>query len=94
MVASISKNPLDKKEVPRLQPLLFEAWEADGGNYMRWSIDAKTNLTAEELEGALISPTLEHLSTTEKCWTSILLRRHLDTSLQQQCIQIDDPTNL
>ena len=55
MAASISKNPLDKKEAPRLQPLLFEALEANGDNYMRWSIDAKTNLTIEELEGALIS---------------------------------------
>ena len=56
MAASTSKNPPDKKEASRLQPLLFKALEADGGNYMRWSIDAKMNLTVEELEGALIFP--------------------------------------
>ena len=73
MAASASKNPPDKKEAPRLQPLLFEALEVDSSNYMRWSIDAKMNLTAEELEGALISPTLEHLYIAEKCWVLILL---------------------
>ena len=94
MAASASKNQPDKKEAPHLQLLLFEALEADGGNYMKWSIDAKTNLTTEELEGTLIFPMPKYLSTAEKCWALVLLRRFLDTSLQQQYIQIDDLADL
>ena len=94
MAGSASKNSPNKKEAPRLQLLLFEALEVDGSSYMRWGIDAKTHLTADELEGALISPTLEHISTTAKCWALVLLRRHLDTALQQQYIQVADPANL
>ena len=61
---------------------------------MRWSIYAKTHLTAEELEGALISPTPEHISTAAKSRALILLRRHLDIALQEQYLQTDDPAEL
>ena len=80
MAASASKNPLDKKEAPCLQPLLFEALEANDNNYMKWSINAKTNLTADEFKGALIFPTPEHISIAAKCRVLVLLRTHLDAS--------------
>ena len=66
-----------------MQPLLFEALEADGSNYMEWSHDAKTYLYAEELDSALTSPTLTELSTTSKWKVLLILRRHLDTSLRK-----------
>ena len=81
MAASASKNPPDKKEAPRLQLLLFEALEADCSNYMRWSINAKTHLIADELEGTLISPTPEHILIIAKCRALLLLRRHLNALL-------------
>jgi hypothetical protein len=37
----------------RVQPLLFEALEADGSNYLEWSIDARSYLCAEELDSSL-----------------------------------------
>ena len=80
MAVSALKNPLDKKEAPRMQPLLFEALAADGNIYLQWSIDYRTNLVAEELDDALISPTLEHISITEKAWALQLLQRHMDIS--------------
>ena len=73
MATSTLKNPPDKKKAPCLQPLLFGALEADSSNYMRWSINAKMHLTAKEWDGALISPTPEHISTATKNWVLVLL---------------------
>jgi len=94
MVASTSNIPSDKKKAPRLQLLLFGALKANGNNYMRWSIDAKTHLTTEEWEGALISPTPEHISTATKSRALVLLRKHLDIAFQEQYIQIANPAEL
>jgi len=94
MDASTSKNSPEKKKAPHLQPLLFGPLEADSNNYMRWSIDTKTHMTAEGWEGTLISPIPEGISTATKSWALVLLRRHLDTALQEQYIQIDDPAEL
>ena len=94
MTASASKIPPDKKEAPRLQLLLFRALEADGSNYMEWSVDAKTHLTPNELDNALTSPMPAHQSAATKCCALVLLRRHLDDSLRQQYIQIVNPVDL
>ena len=78
----------------RMQPLLFEALEPDGRNYMEWSIDARSYLCAEELDDTLKSPTLEELPTSSKWKALLVLRRHLDASLWQQYIQVDNPYDL
>ena len=57
MAESTSKRPPDgeikKETTTRMQLLLFEALEADGNNYLEWSIDAEVYLCAEELETTL-----------------------------------------
>ena len=47
--------PKDKKDEGKLkvQSLLFEALEADGSNYLGWSIDVKTHLAAKQLGEAI-----------------------------------------
>jgi hypothetical protein len=42
-----------KEDKPKLQSLLFEVLEADGSNYMEWSIDLKTFLASEDLQGTI-----------------------------------------
>ena len=71
-----------------------EALEVDGSNYKEWSHDAKAYLCAEELDSALTSPRLTELSTASKWKALLILRRHLDTSLRQQYIQVDSPCKL
>jgi hypothetical protein len=46
--------------------LFDQALEADGNNYLEWSIDAMSYLCAEELDDTLESPTPRDLPTTSK----------------------------
>ena len=50
-----TSTPKDKKDEgkPKVQSLLFEALEADGSNYLGWSINVKTHLVAEQLRKAI-----------------------------------------
>ena len=97
MAESASKNPPDgniKKEAPRMQPLLFEALEADGSNYMEWSIDARAHLCTEELKNILEEPQCPDVPKAS-CWKGFLiLRRHIDVSLHKQYIQTTELTDL
>ena len=63
MAASTSKCLCDGNV--KMQPLLFEALEADGSNYMDWSHDLKAYLCAE-VDNALTSSTLIELLTASK----------------------------
>jgi hypothetical protein len=87
MATLATKRPPEGKA--RVQTLLFEALEADGSNYLEWSIDARSYLCAEELDGSLAAtPSADILASST--WKALLiLRRHLDISLLKQYIQVD-----
>ena len=78
----------------RIQPLLFEPLEPDGSNYLSWNIDMRTYLCAEELAITLDPEPEEEIPVPYKWQTLLLLRRHLDPSLRQQYIQVEDPAAL
>ena len=92
MAEPSSKRP--KESNTRIQPLLFEALEADGSNYLEWSINAKSYLCVEELDNTLESPIPGDLPATSKWKAFLILRRHLDIYLRQQYIQVGDPHTL
>jgi hypothetical protein len=78
----------------RVQPLLFEALEADRSNYLEWSIDARSYLCAEELDGSLAAIPPADISASSTWKALLILRRHLDISLCKQYIQVDQPNDL
>ena len=81
---------------PRIQAILFPALKGDGGNYLEWSVDTRAHLCAEELDDALKKPVANAPSLPESTkWKALLvLRRHLDSSLRRQYIQVEDPADL
>jgi hypothetical protein len=78
---------------PKVQSLLFEALEADGSNYLEWSIDFKTYLTAEELEGTINAKGKE-VTGAQQSKALLILRRYIDYSLRKQYLMIDTPQAL
>ena len=92
MATSTSK---DKKEdgKPKVQSLLFEALEADGSNYLGWSIDVKTLLMAEEL-GEAINPKAKDVPAVVQSKTLLILQRHIDYSLRNQYLLVEKPDEL
>jgi hypothetical protein len=82
MVTPATKRQKEENK-PKVQSLLFEALEADGSNYLEWSIDFKTYLTAEELEGA-INPKGKEVMGAQQSKALLILRRHIDYSLRKQ----------
>jgi hypothetical protein len=68
--------------------------EADGRNYLKWCIDVKAHLVADELEGIMNYPVLDNFTASKKSWALVFMRKHIDDSLEQQYIQIEDPTDL
>lgn len=93
-MATTSKNPLDKVEPSRLQPLLFEALKSDGSNYLKWSATVEMHMIAEEVAGAIETPNPAEVSDLEKAWTNLLLQKHLDKPLQDQYVQERNPAIL
>lgn len=88
-----------REETNRLQPLFFPALAADGMNYLEWSIDARAHLCAEELDQAMKPPEASTSTSTQlpkaSRWKALLiLRRHLDSSLRTQYLQLEDPATL
>ncbi|KAG0605124.1 hypothetical protein M758_9G033600 [Ceratodon purpureus] len=83
-----------KENNARVQPLLFEALEADLSNYPKWSTDVRSHLSAEDLDATLESATPENLPKSSRWKALILLRRHMDISLQYEYILTDNPYNL
>ena len=94
-MSSSQKEP-DGDPSPRIQAILFPALKGDGGNYLEWSVDARVHLCAEELDDALKKPVANAPSLPESTrWKALLvLRRHLDSSLRRQYIQVEDPADL
>ena len=80
----------------RIQAILFPALKGDGGNYLEWSVDSKAHLCAEELDDALKKPVANAPSLPESTkWKALLvLRRHLDSLLRRQYIQVEDLADL
>jgi hypothetical protein len=78
----------------RIQPLLFEVFEADGSNYLERNINAKSYPCAEKLDDTLESPTPEDVRATLKWKALLILKNHMDVFLIQQYIQIVDPHTL
>lgn len=78
----------------RLQPLLFHALNFDGSNFLEWINDAKAVLASEDLAEAFDSETAADLRPVHKWQALLILRRHLDTPLMQQYLQIEDPAEL
>ena len=84
-MASISTK--DRDPPAQLQALIFPVLEIDGENYLGWAIDARTHLTAEELNGAIGDPDRETQRAVEELPASIrskalqALHRHLSYSL-------------
>ena len=94
MAFSTSKSSLEKKVAKRIEPLSFPELEADGRNYLKWCIDVKAHLVADKLEGILNYPVLDNITTSKKSWALVFMRKHIDDSLEQQKLQIEDPTDL
>ena len=84
MAASTSKQPPDKET--KIQPLLFKALATNGTNYLEWSIDVKSHLSAEGLETMLNSSTLTNIPATSRWKAMVILRKYLHTSLRLQYI--------
>ena len=85
-----TSTPKDKKDEgkPKVQSLLFEALEADGSNYLGWSIDVKTHLAAEEL-GEAINPEAKDVPAYVQSKALLIVRRHIDYSLQNQYLLVE-----
>ena len=86
------KSPRESSS--RVQPLLFDALEAVGSNYMEWSIDVKAYFSSEELDDAIDDELEENFPMSSKWKALLILRRHLHTSLRQQYIQVDTSVEL
>jgi hypothetical protein len=59
-----------KRAIQGSNSFLFEILEAYGRDYLKWSIDAKSYISTEELDGILESPTPGDLPTTSK-WKAV-----------------------
>jgi hypothetical protein len=94
MASSTSKSLLEKKVAKSIQPLTFPELEADGRNYLKWCIDVKAYLVVDDLEGILNYSVPDNFTTSQKSWALVFMRKHIDDSLEQQYLQIEDPTNL
>ena len=89
-MATVTKPRLES----RLQPLSFEDLAPNGNYFLEWSNDAKTYLVAEEFDWAFNLETAAKLPFVLKWQDLLLLRWHLDTSLSQKYIHIEDPVEL
>jgi hypothetical protein len=88
--ASSSSAPSE----PRLQPLQFNPLHSDGSNFLEWLNDAKTVLSAEDLDYTLDDDPRGEIFDTYKAQALLLIKRHLDQTLRLRYIQINDPALL
>lgn len=77
-----------------LQPVVFEAFTHDGSNFLEWNNDITTYLSAKDLVGTISLEIAADLHVVCKWQTLLVIRHHLDVSLSQQYIQVQDPTEL
>jgi len=80
-------------DTPRLQPLLFPQLDATERNYLLWAKTSKAYIFAKNLSESIafdrdfvVSPTI---SPSISWKTLLLLRRHLDPSLEHQYLDLD-----
>lgn len=85
---------LENKVAKSIQPLHFPELEADGKNYLRWCVDFKGYFVSNELEGLLTHPVPAHFTPAQKSRGIVFMRKHIDDTLQQQYLQVDDPAEL
>ena len=78
----------------RTQFFFFDPLELDGSNYFGSNINMRAFLRAKELDATIALAHEGEIPTSHKWHTLLILRRHLDSSLQQQYIQVKDPTEL
>lgn len=78
----------------RIQPLMLDLLEPDGTNFLEWRHDAYTYLCVEELDAALSSETVDDLCPSYRWQALLIIRRHIDASLRQQYVQVDDAVEL
>ena len=78
----------------RTQSLCFDPLEPDGSNYLGWNINMRAYLRAEKLDATIALAHEGEIPSSHKWHTLLILRRHLDSSLQQQYIQVEDPAEL
>ena len=64
-----------------------------GSNYLEWAVDARTYLVAEELDDAILDAA-EALPASTLAKALQALRRHLDSSLRREYIQVEHPVEL
>ena len=76
------------------RPLFCDPHEPDGSSYLGWNIDMRAYLRAEELDATIALVHEEEIPTSHKWHMLLILRRHLDSSLRHQYIQVEDPTKL
>ena len=94
MASSTSKSLLEKKVAKSIQPLTFPELEVDGRKYLKWCIDVKAYLVVDDLEGILNYPVPDNFTTSQKSWALVFMRKHIDDSLEQQYLQIEDLADL
>ena len=92
MATSMPKDKKDERK-PKVQSLLFEALEADGSNYLGWSIDVKNNLAAEEL-GEAINPEAKDVPAYVQSKALLIVRRYIDYLLWNQYLLVEKPDEL
>lgn len=78
----VMMSTLTKSKESHLQPLIFDALTLDGNKFLEWNNDAKTFLAAGKLVNVLDAKITAELPPVCKWQTLLILRRHLDTSLQ------------
>ena len=78
----------------RTQSFFFDPLEPDGSNYLGWNVDMRAYLRAEELNATITLAHEGEILASRKWHTLLILRRHLDSSLQQQFIKIEDHAEL
>ena len=92
MTSSSSSKPPDSSQ-SRLQSLVFPLLDVSGSNYLEWAVDAKTYLVAEEIDDA-IQAAAEALPASTLAKAFQALRRHLDSSLRHEYIQVEHPAEI
>ncbi|KAG5461342.1 MAG: reverse transcriptase (RNA-dependent DNA polymerase)-domain-containing protein [Olpidium bornovanus] len=94
----VSKTNTEHSQ-PRLQNLAFLPLASDGHNYLVWCLNAKSELYAAGAAAAVNmggkAEAAAASAPTQTKWKAlILLRRHLDTALQAQYLEVEDPNKL
>lgn len=93
-MSKITMSSHVRERETRIQPLMLDLLEPDGTNFLEWRHDAYTYLCVEELDAALSSETVDDLCPSYRWQALLIIRRHIDASLRQQYVQVDDAVEL